>query len=385
MIRGLLRLAPALLLGGCVSVPRPQHRTSPDLAVVVGQMRFEKIVRPFPDHDALSLRLAPLDAAGGIDEDRPLLSAYAQDGLVYFFNVPAGRYVLLGGSYLAHGLRYAFRLRGDAIRQTELKVAPGEAAFLGEVTVQRRFQGWDVFALNALKSAARLLPPWRALTTEVDAYFKFVDRGPFTEAQVLDLARRHLAGTLWVAGVEARLSALGGPPIEPILIGGWRKKPKPYEVEPRFRWLDVLDWGPPRRVQDGLEWRAPKDRARIVVLFRSADRPDFQPLDGFLRELKTLGSPEDEHAFADVSISTWTGRALRYTKYVYPEPYLTGSVQQVFLTEVSVFPAYGGYYAIYYRARRGDFDRWRGRYLDFRRRLELTPPPKPAPEADEFE
>ena len=110
--------------------------------------------------------------------------------------------------------------------------------------------------------------------------------------------------------------------------------------------------------------------------FQKEGEPGVKPLEDYLRELRGLGSLEDSHAFAETMVSTAVARVIRYSKYVYPEPYLTGSVKVVYLTEVAVVPGTGGYYVVHYRARQKDFAKFRKDYLRFRAQLRLFPPPK---------
>jgi hypothetical protein len=203
-----------------------------------------------------------------------------------------------------------------------------------------------------------------------------VDTSRLAEVDALVAARRDLAGTLWREKVEPRLISLGGPPPASVTTGFWRKRPVPHQNAGTFSWIDTLGWGPPLPVQGGLEWRHPKDRARIAVRFRKEGEAGFKPFEDYLRELRGLGGLEDSHAFEETVISTAVARVIRYTKYVYPEPYLTGSVKVVYLTEAAVIPGTGGYYVLHYRTRKEDFAKFRRDYLRFRAQLRLFPPPK---------
>jgi hypothetical protein len=227
-----------------------------------------------------------------------------------------------------------------------------------------------------LKSAAIVLPPWRPWTTEVGGSFRAVDLTRLSEVEALTAARRDLAGTLWTTAVDARLNRLGGPVPEPVTTGFWRKRPKPVQAAETFSWVDTLAWGRPQAIKGGLEWRQPKDQARIAVRFLKEGEAGFRPLADYLRELRGLGDLEDSHAFQEVALSTTIAQVIRYTKYIYPEPYLTGSVKTVFLTEVAVAPGLGGYYVIHYRARREEFRKYHPDYLRFRSHLRLVPPVK---------
>ncbi|MBI5241894.1 MAG: hypothetical protein HY926_15585 [Elusimicrobia bacterium] len=375
-VRHLAVLAALAGLAACASAGRRAQPVSPSAGLLIGAMRFQKLSIPVPDRYADMIHLAPVDAKGEMDLDRLVSSQWAADRQVYFFNLPPGRYAVLGGSYLAHGLRYTFRFKPEQSRQLLAEAVPGEVRFLGVAIVRREFQGGGAFLGNMLKSAAVVLPPWRPWTTKVLGALRALDDSRLAEVDALAAARRDLAGTLWSGPVGARLNRLGGPPPPSVTTGFWRKRSKPQRPAETFSWVDTLEWGEPRPVKGGLEWRQPKDRARIAVLFRREGDAGFQPVDDYLRELRGLGSLEDSHAFEETVISTAVARVIRYTKYVYPEPYLTGSVKVVYLTEVSVVPGSGGYYVLHYRARKEDFAKLRGDYLRFRSQLRLFPPPK---------
>ncbi|MFA6003785.1 MAG: hypothetical protein WC881_06930 [Elusimicrobiota bacterium] len=370
--------AAALWTAGCATLGPVAQQSSPSLGLVMGSLEFAKISFPFPDRFAGSLHLAPLLASGEVDYYHPLSSDCQRDGQVYFFNVPAGRYVLLGGSYLAHGLRYSLRFKPEQMMQTKIEVKSGEVRFLGIILVKKQFRDWWTFIGNVLQSAAVLLPPWRPRTVEVDAAFKTVDRTSLSEIEALTMARRHLSGTLWAAAVGGRLSRLGGPLPDTPTEGFWRKTVKPVLNAESFSWVDTLQWGPPRALKDGLEWRQPQDRARIAVRLVRSGSAGFKPQADYLQELKDLGSPEDTHVATEVLIGTRTAQTLRYTKYLYPEPYLVGSVSEVFSTEVVLVPENDGYYVLYYRARKNDFDRFYAAYLTFRLHLQLMIPAQEA-------
>jgi len=368
-----LPLAAAAVLASCATAGRRLPLDSASAGLLIGALRFQTIMAPFPDRYGDILHLAPVSAQGEPDTDHPLSSQWAASRQVYFFNVPPGRYAVIGGSYLAHGLRYTFRLKPEYARHVLVDVRPGEVSFLGVVRVQREFQDWLVFGLNMLKSAAIVLPPWRPWTTEVGGGFRAVDATRLSEVAALTAARRDLAGTLWLPSVNTRLSRIGGPVPEPVTTGFWRR-PEPAQAAETFSWIDTLQWGRPRVIPGGLEWSQPKDKALIAVRFFKEGEPGFRPLEDYRRELRGLGSIEDRHAFADVMVSTVVGQVIRYTQYVYPEPALAGSVKTVLLTEVTVVPGQGGYYAIFYRARREEFRTYLPEYLRFRGHLQLFPP-----------
>ncbi|HAM35988.1 MAG TPA: hypothetical protein DEB40_11030 [Elusimicrobia bacterium] len=370
-------LTAAVWLAGCAT-PGPLQPSGPDLGLVVASVRFGRISRPFPDHYAQSLYLAPVSSGGEIDIDRPIASRLARERQVYFFNVPPGRYVVIGGSYVAHGLRYRIRFKPEHALQTAVTVKPGGISFAGVVLVSRNWQDWLAFTLNILRSAAVVLPPWRPLSAEVEASFRSVDRTSYTEIEALTAARRHLAGSLWLPVLGSRLESLGGPSPEIVSEGFWRKRSKPAQRAERFSWVDTLEWGPPRPIRGGLEWRQPKDKARVAVLYFKEAEAGVKPREEYLRELKTLGSPEDTHSLVEVRLSTLTAQSIRYTKYVYPQPYLTGSVSEVFVTETMVAPDAEGYYVLLYRALRKNFEKFYPEYRRFREqlRLEIQPPPE---------
>ena len=336
-----LSLAAAAVLASCATAGRRLPLDSASVGLLIGTLRFQTITAPFPDRYGDIMHLAPVNAQGEPDTDHPLSSQWAASGQVYFFNVPPGRYAAIGGSYLAHGLRYTFRLAPEYARHCLVDVRPGEVSFLGVVRVQREFQDWLVFGLNMLKSAAIVLPPWRPWTTEVGGGFRAVDTTRRSEVAALTAARRDLAGTLWLPAVSTRLSRIGGPVPEPVTTGFWRR-PEPAQAAETFSWIDTLRWGRPRVIPGGLEWSQPKDKARIAVRFFKEGEPGFRPIEDYRRELRGLGSIEDRHAFADVMVSTVVGQIIRYTQYVYPEPSLPGSVKTVLLTEVTVVPGQGG-------------------------------------------
>ena len=378
--RRFLPFLAAAALAACAAMGRRHQPAAASAGLVFGSLQFKKAVIIFPDRYADIMHLAPIDSRGELDYDHPLSSQWAAGELVYFFNVPPGRYAVIGGSFLAHGLRYTFRLLPEQARQCPVEAKAGEAVFLGVVMMQRQLPDLLPAGLHALKNAALLLPPWRPYTAEVEATFKAVDTTRLSEIDALVTASRDLAGTLWTAVVRERLDRLGGPVPEPVTTGFWRKRSKPALRSKSFTWIDTLEWGRPFVIKDGLEWRQPKDKARIAVRFHKEGAPGFQPLEDYLHDLRALGSTEDTHAFETVVLPTGGGSSIRYTKYIYPEPFLTGSVQDMFVTEATVVPGQGGYYVVQYRARKDDFPKFYPQYLRFREHLLLAPPALPEEE-----
>ncbi|OGR82795.1 MAG: hypothetical protein A3J74_10790 [Elusimicrobia bacterium RIFCSPHIGHO2_02_FULL_57_9] len=184
-----------------------------------------------------------------------------------------------------------------------------------------------------------------------------------SETQALDGARAALSGTLWSEYARKRLEILGNP-VEPIMIGFFRKRPAPrFELE-RFSYIDILKWGEPVKAASGLEWRQPKGRARIAVNFLVPDAEGYKPQEDYLKDMRAAGSPEDSHMLREVILSSRTAYAATYTTYYYPPADLVGSRVEIYRSETLLVPDNGGFYLVRYRAQREHFNKY---YALFRR------------------
>ncbi len=369
-----MALAAAVSLLGCAQA-RPSGPSGSSQAGLFAAARLENVL--FPGGPAAeTLFIARVGPDGKPESDQPISSSFAQGGVQYFPDLPAGRYVPVAAVFPMHGLRLVARVPSEYLRAAAVDVKPGRLAFLGALTFLRQGEGVGTFLLNAPRSLWFLLPPWRRASHTVPIRF-VLDRSWEAETQALRQARSTLSQTLWSDTVAARVRELGDKPgtaLKEKLL--WGREVLPEQRADNFSYTDTLQWGPPRRAPQGLEWHEPKNRARIGVLLYSKGAPDYREPREVVRELKTFGSPEDSHSSFEVAVSSRPGVGVRYTVYHYPEPYLTGSVVMVSVTETDVIPVEAGHFLVQLRARQEDFDRFYGAFSDFRRQLRLERPPK---------
>lgn len=357
-------LAAVLLMAGCAG-QAPKQPTDLDHCAIVAPMRVSHVLRKKTYYGADQGYIVPLDSAGKLDLDRPIKSDYAQEGQLYFLDLPPGRYAPVRFSFPAHGLRFSARLDNENSLGAVVSAGRGEVVFMGEFVLKRLWQGRGDWLTNGLRSVAGLLTPWRRQILPLKSAFVFNDRSPRMEGVALKAARRHLAGTAWVSAIDARLAALNLTPARPVegsFFG--RKHPVAQQETPLFSYVDTLEWGKPLPTGGGYEWRHPKGRARIHLGLVMGEQALARPLAAFLRTLKEQGSFEDTHALSEVVLSSAPAWSARYTTYHYPEPYLTGSVVSVSVTETLVTADPRGYFVLSYRSSREDFERF---YLDFQR------------------
>lgn len=374
MLRRTAQTACLLALSGCASY-RPPAPSTLEQCAVVASFRAEGVLLSAKD-DADRAVLVPVDAKGNLDLDHPVFSSFARDGQVYFLELAPGRYGPAAFSWVRHGLRHSFRFTPEETAEAALELKPGQTRSLGEFVVKRRFPGWGKWLLGGAKSLRVLLPPWRPAVSSIDAGLKIHDRTVPAEGRALRQAVRDLAGTEWASAASRRLSEIKPPEVPTVEGLLWGSSALPLNDAEGFSWVDSLRWGSPLPVEGGLEWRHPKRTARIQVRLVKEGSPGFRPMQSVLSELKTRGSTEDTHASFSVSVSSRAGAAVRYTSYHYPEPYLTGSVVDVSVTETALVPDAAGYWVVQIRAAKDDFERVVADFVKFRRLLRLEPPPK---------
>lgn len=374
MLRRTALAASFLALSGCASY-RPPAPSTLEQCALAASFRAEGVLTSSKD-DATRAVLVPVDAKGKLDLDHPVFSAFARGGQVYFLELTPGRYGPAAFSWVSHGLRHSFRFSAEETAEAAIELAPGQTRSLGDFVVKRRFPGWGKWLLGGAKSLRVLFPPWRPAQVSIDASLKIHDRTIPAEGRALRQAVRDLAGTEWASAASRRLLEIKPPrdaTVEGLL---WGRTSLPLKAAEGFSWVDTLQWGSPSPVEGGLEWRHPKRTARIQVRLVKEGSPGFRPLESLLSELKGRGSPEDSHASFEVAVSSRAGQAVRYTSYHYPEPYLTGTVTQVSVTETALVPDKAGYWVVQVRASQKDFERVVADFVKFRRFLRLEPPPK---------
>jgi hypothetical protein len=139
----------------------------------------------------------------------------------------------------------------------------------------------------------------------------------------------------------------------------------------------MLGWGKPVRIRGGLEWREPKGKARIALVWFTEDMKEYKSPAASLAALRSAGSPEDDHKVAEVVFSSRPGYEARYTTYFYPEGTLTGSLVKVYVTETLLVPESDGVFFLHYRAEKKDFLKSHPLFRTFRDKIVLKPNPPP--------
>lgn len=369
MLRPALLCAVLACSAGCASL-RPIPPSALSQSAVVAPLGVEFILTSLR-HDVSGAFLVPVDSAGRLETDRPIAQSYVKDGQVYFLDLPPGRYALTALSFSGRGLKFTARLTREEALGTVVTAGAGEVAFMGDVVLKRQWQGWKRFVSNGARGLSRILHPFRPSVVPIASFLKIHDRSSKAEVRALQAALKHLAGTEWAPMVQRRLKSIHLIPELPREGLLWNRRPvAPRQLE-RFSYVDTLEWGQPWTVPGGLEWRHPKGEARIQLRFVTGPEAAQRPAEAYLRRLKELGSPEDDHILSSLVISSRTASAVRYTTYHYPEPYLVGSVVRVSMTETAVVEDPEGYFVLQFRCAREGFSRLYPEFARFRSYLVL--------------
>lgn len=372
--------AALLLLAGCAGLrPEPAGLTE---GLLVARARVRGALIPFTSDTADSASVEQVDQYGNAVPGKVAVSGRSRDGVIYFFNLPRGRYALRSISFPARGARYEVVLSSAVMRRDAVELRPGGVAFLGDLTADGRFPDFDVAVERALDLAMRVASPFlRWAPIERDADLRSVDLSPAAEISALHAARADLAGTQWPDFVSARLHELGAP--EPAAVGGLRGREIPLKQETFFAWRDTLKWGAPERARMGLAWRRPGGEARVAVFFTSATAKGFEGYDEAVRQMREASSGlEDPAALYEVQVGTRTGAASRLTSFRYPREKLVGSEVEVMVTETALVPDPVGMFTARLRAPRGEFEKVLPAYREFLLQLVLGPPAPVVPPSD---
>lgn len=381
MRRPLLWAAACVLLAGCAGAPPRPTSTSHGMlsarVVVRGAvLRFLKDVGT----GGVAVKLGP----DGRPQDGPGAAAgYGKGGYFYFFDLPPGRYVLLSTSFAARGTRYRAVIPEGDLSKRAVELKAGEAAFLGTYELDGDFPEFAEAVDRAGAVIGRLLTFfWKHPPLPRDVSFRSVDLGPEAEGRALLSARETLAGTAWREAVVRRIKQLGTP--EPAATtGGLRPKPLELKEEATFAWRDVLEWGEPIRLANGLEWRAPKGGARAAVWYTTAAAKGFLGYAEAVRQLRAGVGAEGESALTEVRVGTRAALSGRTSRWIYPEGTLVGSASRVVVTETVLVPDGEGMYTARLRAEQDAFEEAAPRFRRLLEQLYLGPPkPKAPPKQD---
>ncbi len=365
---------PLLLLTGC-ALSRPAEPTSLDHGLLIARARVRGALIPFTSDAADRAAVEQLGPDGEAVPGKVAVSGFAREGAVYFLDLPPGRYSLTAISFPARGARYEVALATAVLRRDAVELRPGEASFLGDLTLDGRLPDFDVLVERAAGLGARLLTPffgWSPIPRDAD--LRSVDRTALAEREALLAARRDLAGTQWAGVVAERLRAIGA--AEPAAkAGGLRNRELPLKRETFFSWRDTLKWGSPRRAPEGLAWRRPGGEARVVVFFTSATAPGFAGYEEAVRQMRAAATGlDDSAALYEVRVGTRTGQAARSTSYRYPEGTLVGSEVAVTTTENVLVGDPAGMFTARLRAPRSEFEKVLPSFREFLLQLVLGPP-----------
>jgi hypothetical protein len=370
-------LAAFPLLCGCFPPPlRLTERQDPNSGSIMMSVAVKGDEFPyFLRHYSRELFFSKVNPDGSFD---PVLirSTWKAGDRQYALGLTPGRYALVAAAYYTGRTRQLSSFSEDQSRAWITTVKPGEITFGGAILLMRPFPGpWDAFVIGGFKRLRALLPPFHRAVIPVTASVSRTDRTPAIEVRALYLALEDLKGTYWTEAVKKRLSELGSPP-PPIMEGKGRKaRPVPRKRAEFFTWMETLGWGPPRKIDGGLEFREPKSGATVSVAFFPKEGPRAASLDAELARLREAGSQEDRHMMTDIMVSSRPAQAIRYTTYIYPQASLVGSELRVLKTEAIVVPVKPGYYRLQYRADRDAFEKHRPEFVLFSRYLDFAPPP----------
>lgn len=362
-------------LAGCLGARRPAPPAALEHGGIHARVAFKG--RELPNllrHQADQIYWARVNSFGELDLDHPIETTLSKKGDCYVLDLPPGKYAPFAAAYSGLRIRFLARLDNDLRKQMTVDVTPGSFVFAGDALVRTEWEG----VLAALEHSGRrilaALPPWRRHTVDITAGSPKNDRSPAAELAALRRAREVMAGTLWAPRVEERYVALGNP-ADPLTTGLIRKKPVAAKVAERFSYMDTLDWGQPEKIPGGLQWREPKNQARIAVTW--VEYSPTRTLEGQLDRLREAGSAEDRHSLFDVRVGSLPAKGARFTTYSYDKDGLVGEGEKAHVTEAYVVGQRDGYYLLLYRARKEAFEKWRRAFADFVQRLRFLGPPAP--------
>lgn len=323
--------------------PEPTAQTHGGVLIesTVHEGRFQKF-------EVRSIRFVRVGPTGDL-EDQEMPSNFNADGLVYLLDVPPGRYTAVSSSYYRRGRKQSFRWDPALSKSSAVEVKPGELVFMGHHEFKNK------------KSLFRT----QSVSLGVDA-------GAERAIKAFEKAQAHLAGTLWKDAVVRNLGGLGTP-TSPVLDS--KKREIPVESTRRFAYVDMLKWGEPQKINGGLEWKQPQDKARLAVTFFPQGTKGYKSKEDALEHMRSTGSPEDSHLVTESMISSRKAYTTRYTTYYYPPGTLVGSTVKVFVTETVMVPEPDGVYFLHYRAQRSDFKKYHNYFKRFIRHLRLIGSP----------
>lgn len=373
--------AVAVLTAACATTHAPPKRSGLDQGLLIARAdAYGAIFRNWAV-PADSGKIVMLDSNGFEIPGKFAMSAFAANGYVVFFDLPAGRYAMRTASVPARGVRYQLILPQDPESKRAVVLRPGTAAFLGAHGFNSRFPEFGV----ALERAARIVGHWltpflKRPTLPRDADMRIFEPGPVQETLALLAVRDSLAGTQWSGLIAARLRELSAAE-PPKVAGGLRSREIPLREESFVGWRDTLKWGEPRRVEGGIAWRRPGGEAQVAVFFTTVSAPGFAGWAEAVSELRrsAAASVEDSGGVFEVQVATRIGPAARTTKYRYAQGTLVGSETAVIVTETVLIPDGSGIFTARLRAPRGEFDAALPAYREFLLQLVLGPPKPKAP------
>lgn len=364
--------AAALALGACAGAPpRP---SSAEHGLLAARVVVRGAIFSFLKKEAsfgVAVKLKP----DGTPQDGPgAASGFAKDGYFYFLDLPPGRYALVSAGFRARGTRYRVVLPPGEISRRAVTLRAGEAAFLGEYELGSVYPEGPEARRRALRLLGRWVTFWRARhPMPRDAELRDADLGPRAEGRAMLSARDSLAGTGWRRLALERIRRLGT--TEPAPTKGFvRQRPLELKQEPFFAWRDVLRWGEPIRLDNGLEWRRPGGGARAAVWFTTATAKGFRGYEQAVRQLRALVVTEGSGRLEEVRVSTRLAAAGRTERWVYPEATLVGSERRVVVTETVLVPDGYGMYTARLRADKDEFEQVAPRFRRLLEQLSLGPP-----------
>ncbi len=374
-----------LLLTGCATVRPPVAPTHVDHGMLVVKAVVRGAVLSFTSDEVDQGAVDQLDAAGEPVPGKAAVTGVSHEGSLYFLDLPPGRYALARLSFKARGARYEVELSSAAMRRQAVELKPGQAAFLGDLSLDGRFPDFDVAVERATEVVFHWLTPFlRRPLIARDAELRALDADPKTERRVLLAAREPLAGTQWRVMTDARLREIGAAEPAPT-TGTIRTREVPLKEETFFSWRDTLKWGEPTRTKTGAAWKRPGGEARMVVFFTTATTPGFIGYEEAVRQMRSANDAlVDPAALYEVRVGTHTGVASRMTSHSYPDETLTGSEVRTFVTETVLVNTGAGMFTARLRAPDAEYAKVEPAFREFLIQMVLGPPAREQPKPEYF-
>lgn len=223
-----------LLLASCATSPAPQptHNGSSGIGVSVS---IENRLNPWDGDKKIQLQdvyFVKLDENGdplGMDAPETISSNYSEDGILYLLDVEPGRYAAVAGYFVQNNLSGAgcavrttsvysgIYFDEDLIKATEVTVAPGRVAFMGNIVLNVS----PFRSTKPDKAQAHYMKSLEWLSSQLNGRMDAITRDVAAEKTFLETAGQRFRGGGWANMISSRLQSIeaGGVDVNSGFVG----------------------------------------------------------------------------------------------------------------------------------------------------------------------